>query len=39
MSGAEISFLLGSADPNSFFRAWTGSTPEGLRTARVDWRR
>lgn len=33
---AEISFLLGYEDPNSFFRAfheWTGSTPEGLRRA------
>lgn len=31
---AEISFLLGYGDPNSFFRAfvdWTGSTPESLR--------
>lgn len=34
MSGAEISFLLGFEDPNSFFRAfsdWTGSTPETVR--------
>lgn len=36
MSGAEISFLLGYEDPNSFFRAfhqWTGETPEGARAA------
>ncbi len=36
MSGAEISFLLGFEDPNSFFRAfhaWTGETPEQARTA------
>lgn len=34
MSGAEISFLLGYDDPNSFFRAfhqWTGQTPETVR--------
>lgn len=34
MSGAEISFLLGFEDPNSFFRAfhrWTGQTPEQVR--------
>ena len=34
MSGAEISFLLGFEDPNSFFRAfqaWTGTTPERVR--------
>ncbi|NNL76958.1 MAG: helix-turn-helix domain-containing protein [Desulfobacterales bacterium] len=34
-SGAEISFLLGFEDPNSFFRAfrsWTGETPENVRT-------
>ena len=33
-SGAEISFLLGFEDPNSFFRAfrsWTGETPEKVR--------
>ncbi len=33
-SGAEISFLLGFDDPNSFFRAfhsWTGKTPESFR--------
>lgn len=36
MSGAEISFLLGYEDPNSFFRAfrdWTGETPEHVRSA------
>lgn len=36
MSCAEISFLLGFGDPNSFFRAfqdWTGSTPERHRQA------
>lgn len=35
-SGAEISFLLGFEDPNSFFRAfhdWTGTTPEQARNA------
>ena len=34
MAGAEISFLLGFEDPNSFVRAfheWTGITPEQLR--------
>jgi AraC-like DNA-binding protein len=34
MSSAEISFLLGFEDPNSFFRAfhtWTGTTPEQAR--------
>ncbi|MCG8342552.1 MAG: AraC family transcriptional regulator [Chlorobiales bacterium] len=33
-SEAEISFLLGFEEPNSFFRAfhvWTGKTPEQLR--------
>jgi len=36
MSGAEISFLLGYEEPNSFFRAfhaWTGQTPEQARAA------
>lgn len=36
LSGAEISFLLGYEDPNSFFRAfqhWTGKTPETARAA------
>ncbi|WP_155623617.1 AraC family transcriptional regulator [Burkholderia territorii] len=36
MSGAEISFLLGFEDPNSFARAfqeWTGNTPQAVRTA------
>lgn len=35
LSSAEISFLLGFADPNSFYRAfriWTGSTPEEARS-------
>ncbi len=34
MTGAEIAFLLGFDDPNSFFRAfrmWTGETPEQTR--------
>ncbi|CAM2010213.1 AraC family transcriptional regulator [Acanthopleuribacter pedis] len=34
MTGAEISFLLGYDDPNSFFRAfqsWTGTTPARIR--------
>ncbi|TNE51691.1 MAG: AraC family transcriptional regulator [Deltaproteobacteria bacterium] len=36
LSGAEISFLLGFDEPNSFFRAfqnWTGQTPERVRAA------
>ncbi len=36
---AEISFLLGYADPNSFYRAfhgWTGLTPETLRRRAVS---
>ena len=35
MTGAEISFLLGYDDPNSFFRAfrrWVGQTPEEFRS-------
>jgi AraC-like DNA-binding protein len=35
MAGAEISFLLGFEDPNSFVRAfheWTGVTPEQMRS-------
>ncbi|RMF44769.1 MAG: AraC family transcriptional regulator, partial [Deltaproteobacteria bacterium] len=34
LPGAQISFLLGFEDPNSFvraFHAWTGQTPERLR--------
>ncbi|GHF55251.1 AraC-like DNA-binding protein [Deinococcus metalli] len=34
LSGAEIAFLLGFTDPNSFFRAfreWTGVTPDTVR--------
>jgi AraC-like DNA-binding protein len=37
MNGAEISFLLGFEDPNSFVRAfhgWTGTTPQASRSAR-----
>ncbi len=36
LSGAEISYLLGFEDPNSFFRAfhaWTGQTTEQVRVA------
>ncbi|MGC3960159.1 MAG: AraC family transcriptional regulator [Verrucomicrobiota bacterium] len=36
MTGSEISFLLGYADPNSFFRAfqtWTGQNPKQVRVA------
>lgn len=36
LSAAEISFLLGYHDPNSFYRAfhaWTGTTPEALRAS------
>lgn len=37
LSAAEISFLLGFEDPNSFYRAfqaWTGTTPEQARGGR-----
>ncbi len=37
LSGAEISYLLGFEDPNSFHRAfhgWTGETPEQVRAGR-----
>lgn len=37
LTGAQISFLLGFEDPNSFFRAfhgWTGKTPEAVRANR-----
>jgi AraC-like DNA-binding protein len=36
LSAAEVSFLLGFEDPNSFFRAfrrWTDATPEAWREA------
>lgn len=36
LSGYEIAFLLGFEDPNSFYRAfmaWTGQTPEAVRSA------
>jgi AraC-like DNA-binding protein len=38
LPAAEISFLLGYEDPNSFYRAfhgWTGDTPEGVRSAAI----
>ncbi|MFI8619042.1 AraC family transcriptional regulator ligand-binding domain-containing protein [Acidovorax sp. NPDC077693] len=38
MSGAEIAFLLGFEDPNSFirsFQAWNGSTPHAVRLAQA----
>lgn len=40
LSIAEISFLLGFTEPNSFyraFRAWTGTTPDRLRRAPASW--
>lgn len=39
MSGAEISFLLGFEDPNSFVRAfqgWTGTTPQAVRSTATN---
>lgn len=39
LSAAEISFLLGFDEPNSFYRAfrgWTGTTPEAVRHGRSD---
>lgn len=39
MNGAEIAFLLGFEDPNSFVRAfhgWTGTTPQASRAAREN---
>lgn len=41
LPAAEISFLLGFDEPNSFyraFRAWTGTTPDSVRQARKDRR-
>jgi len=38
LSCAQISFLLGYNDPNSFFRVfitWTGSTPESIYTGAI----
>jgi AraC-like DNA-binding protein len=37
LSVAEIAFLLGFSEPNSFyraFRAWTGTTPDAVRRPR-----
>jgi AraC-like DNA-binding protein len=39
LPATEISFLLGFAEPNSFYRAfrdWTGTTPDAVRHARKD---
>lgn len=39
MTGAEISFLLGFEDPNSFVRAfqgWTGTTPQAVRSTAAN---
>lgn len=39
LSAAQIAFLLGYAEPSSFYRAfrsWTGETPEQTRSALVD---
>jgi AraC-like DNA-binding protein len=41
LSAAEISFLLGFEDPNSFYRAfqsWTGTTPDQARSRRSSAR-
>jgi AraC-like DNA-binding protein len=41
LPAAEISFLLGFDEPNSFyraFRAWTGTTPDSVRPARKERR-
>ncbi len=38
---AQIAFLLGFKDPNSFFRAfqsWSGSTPESVRSGELHWK-
>ena len=41
LPAAEISFLLGFDEPNSFYRAfrtWSGTTPESVRHARMGRR-